>query len=120
MVFHVDVNVGDPVVPMPGSVELPRLRGGIVSLLGYPLAMVRAEKVVTMLERGEVNTRWRDFADLWTLSNHHPVNGTDLQKALNEVAQYRHAELGLLQDALDGYADIAQNTWAAWRRRKRL
>jgi hypothetical protein len=48
MSFHVDVNVGDPVVPVPGSVVLPRLRGGVLTLLGYPLAMVHAEKIVTM------------------------------------------------------------------------
>lgn len=34
MAFHVDVNAGDPVVPEPGSVSLPRLRGGVLMLLG--------------------------------------------------------------------------------------
>ncbi|WP_207781947.1 nucleotidyl transferase AbiEii/AbiGii toxin family protein [Phytoactinopolyspora limicola] len=116
--FHVDVNVGDPIWPEPTVVSVPRLRGGDpIEVTGYPLHMVHAEKIVTAVQRGTVNTRWRDFADLWTLSNHHPVNGADLQNALNEVAQYRRAELGLLRDALDGYADIAQNKWAAWRRR---
>jgi hypothetical protein len=35
-----------------------------VHILGYPLPMVIAEKMVTALERGPANTRWRDFGDV--------------------------------------------------------
>jgi hypothetical protein len=55
--FHVDVNVGDPVWPNPGLVEVPRLLGGVITVTGYPLSMVLAEKIVTALQRGSVNTR---------------------------------------------------------------
>jgi hypothetical protein len=82
MMFHVDVNVGDPVVPRPRQVEVPRLRGGILTVLGYPLAMVRAEKIVTMLERGEANTRWRDFADVYLLAQLHDADGDELTAAM--------------------------------------
>jgi hypothetical protein len=64
--FHIDVSVGDPVWPAPGSVELPRLLGGSLRLLGYPLAMVYAEKIATAVQRGQANTRWRDFADIYS------------------------------------------------------
>lgn len=73
MVFHVDVNVGDPVVPPERSVELPRLLGGMLRIAGYPLAMVHAEKILTAVERGTANTRWRDFADIATLAVHHDI-----------------------------------------------
>ncbi len=45
--FHVDVNVGDPITPPPGNVVIPRLLGGKLTVRGYPLAMVFAEKAVT-------------------------------------------------------------------------
>src|ERR1035437_2247941 len=61
--FHVDVNVGDPFVPLPAQVEVPRLLGGAITVRGYPLSMVFAEKIVTAVQRGTVNTRWRDYAD---------------------------------------------------------
>lgn len=48
------------------------LGGEPLALSGYPLPMVYAEKLVTALQRGTVNTRWRDFADVWTLSGAHP------------------------------------------------
>ncbi|TDO40131.1 hypothetical protein C8E87_3840 [Paractinoplanes brasiliensis] len=38
------------------------LRGGELAINGYPLPMVYAEKIVTMLERGTANTRWRDYS----------------------------------------------------------
>jgi hypothetical protein len=70
----VDVNVGDPIWPEPEVVSLPGLRGGEgIELVGYPLHVVHAEKLVTAVQCGTPNTRWRDFADVWTLSNRHPV-----------------------------------------------
>lgn len=39
---------------------------------GYPLAMVYSEKIVTAVARGTVNTRWRDFADMYLLARRHP------------------------------------------------
>jgi len=52
MRFHVDVNVGDPIWPRPAKVQFPRLLGGNISLLGYPIPMVLAEKIVTASQRG--------------------------------------------------------------------
>jgi len=117
--FHVDVNVGDPIVPSPTFVSVPRLIGGEpIRLKGYPLHMVHAEKIVTAVQRGVANTRWRDFGDIWTLSCSRAVAGADLQKAIREVARFRRAELIALSDVLDGYAELAQARWAAWRSRQ--
>ena len=119
--FHIDVNVGDPVSPAPALVSVPRLLGGDpLALSGYPLPMVHAEKLVTALQRGTVNTRWRDFADVWTLSGHHPVNGDEVQTALRVVAEHRRVQLARLADVLDGYAALAQGKWGAWRRKQQM
>ncbi|WP_427885780.1 nucleotidyl transferase AbiEii/AbiGii toxin family protein [Kribbella sp. GL6] len=116
--FHVDVNVGDPIWPAPTTVQVPRLRGGDpIRIAGYPLHMVHAEKIVTAVQRGTANTRWRDFGDIYTLARRHPISGSDLQRAIQEVAHGRGATLAPLADVLDGYARIAQTRWAAWRRR---
>jgi hypothetical protein len=117
--FHVDVNVGDPIMPEPQTVELPRLLGGSVKLRGYPLPMVHAEKVVTAVSRGTANTRWRDFGDVYTLARAHPIDAAELAQAFARVAAHRQVTLARLADALDGYADLAQARWAAWRRRQK-
>ncbi|VXC13297.1 nucleotidyl transferase AbiEii/AbiGii toxin family protein [Aeromicrobium sp. 9AM] len=116
--FHIDVNFGDPIWPNPETVSVPRLRGGVpIRLAGYPLHMVHAEKIVTAVQRGTVNTRWRDFGDIWTLSNRHAIGGSDLESAIDHVADHRKAEIAPLRDVLDGYADYGQAKWSAWRRK---
>jgi len=117
---HVDINIGDPIWPAPRTVELPRLLGGTITLAGYPLSMVYAEKIITALQRGTVNTRWRDFADLFILTRRHTLEGAELQRALAEVASYRRASLEPLATTLTGYATLAQSRWAAWRRKHHL
>lgn len=118
--FHVDVNVGDPIWPAPTTVAVPRLRGGTpIELAGYPMHMVHAEKIVTAVQRGTANTRWRDFGDIWSLSRLHVIHADELNHAIEEVARYRNARLAPLADVLDGYADLAQGRWSAWRRRSR-
>jgi hypothetical protein len=118
--FHIDINVGDAVDPPPGPVTLPRLLGGDLIVTGYPLAMVHAEKIVTMIQRRDANTRWRDFADVYTLSHSHSIGGTQLHSSLLTVAAHRQAPMIPLSRALRGMAVAAQPKWAAWRRKQRM
>ena len=119
--FHVDVNVGDPIWPAPADISLPRLLGEEpIGLRGYPLEMVLAEKIVTVLQRGQASTRWRDFGDIYLLTRRYMFQANELRQALRAVADYRHVEISSLDDALDGYAEIGQTRWAAWRRRLEL
>jgi hypothetical protein len=120
LAFHVDVNVGDPVWPAPQRIVLPRLLEGQIVLAGYPLPMVYAEKLVTAVQRGVANTRWRDFADIYTLTGRHDVDGDELAPAIEHVAQHRGVRLVPLRRVLDGYASLAQRRWLAWRRKQRL
>ncbi len=121
LVFHVDVNVGDPVWPAPTLVAVSRLLSPEpLSLSGYPIAMVLAEKIVTALQRGTANTRWRDFADLYVLAHRHVIVGAELQRAVEEVAAYRVVPLLPLEGVLMGFDALGQSRWAAWRRRHGL
>lgn len=119
--FHVDVNVGDAIWPAPSVVQLPRLLGGRpIEVIGYPLAMIFAEKAVTAIQHGTTNTRWRDFADIWTLSRRYAMTSTDLSGAIDAVARHRGIELLPLSAALSDYSGFAQPKWQAWRRRLSL
>jgi hypothetical protein len=120
LTFHVDVNVGDPVWPAPQPVELPRLLGGHITVYGYPLPMVLAEKIITALHRGTANTRWRDFVDIYRLTRRHAVSAEELTGALSTVAEYRAVPLEPLTTVLDGYPAIAQTRRARWRIKQRL
>jgi hypothetical protein len=84
---EVDVNVGDPVTPGPVELEYPGLLEGSFHLLGYPIATVMAEKLVTMIDRGAATTRERDFADVLLLTRRHSMEAADLLAALQATLQ---------------------------------
>lgn len=119
--FHVDVNLGDPIQPPPVLVDLPRLLGGEpVRLLGYPMAMVLAEKLVTMVERAEANTRWRDFADVYRLAGDPTLDAAELRRAIAAVAAFRGVRLRSLDAFRETLPPLAQGRWAAWRSKQQL
>lgn len=121
LLFHVDVNVGDPVWPGAEDVQLPRLLDDEpIVVRGYPVTMVLAEKIVTAMQRGTANTRWRDFADIVLLARLHPIHGPELHRAIRDVAAFRQAPLRALREVLQGFAHLAQPNWRVWRRRQRL
>ena len=121
LVFQADVNVGDPVVPSPVRTALPTLLGDQkLELLAYPEEMVVAEKLVTALQRGRANTRWRDFADLVLLLGSTDIAPSSLAAAVREVARHRRTPVRTLADALEGMAEEAQPRWTAWWSRQGL
>lgn len=90
-----------------------------LTLDGYSAELVLAEKIVTALQRGTANTRWRDFVDIAALSRT-VINVDRLRESIRRVADHRSTPIITLAEALDGYADIAQPRWAAWRRKQQL
>ena len=82
--------------------------------------MVLAEKIVTAMERGTANTRWRDFVDITRLSELVPIDSSELRRAIEMVANHRAVQIRPLAETLDGYPQIAQTKWAAWRRKQQL
>ncbi len=91
--FHVDVNVGDPIEPAPEATSVPRILGGTIDVLGYSVEMVIAEKLVTAVQRGTANTRWRDFVDLHRIARSRRLPGAQLVASTRLVADYRQATL---------------------------
>ena len=116
----IDVNFGDPIWPAPRLIDLPRVVPlGLppVMLLGYPLTMVLAEKIVTAIDRGIANTRWRDFADVYTLARLHPIDAGEFRASMETVAEYRKVTLAPLLPALALMGERAQQKYRAWRTR---
>lgn len=117
----IDVSFGDPIWPTPRRIEVPSLLTDVdtpVVINGYPLHMVVAEKTVTALQRGEANTRWRDFADILTISRTQIIESAELHSALNIVAQHREQNLNPLLPELGNMSVRAQQPWVRWRSRQ--
>ena len=118
--LHIDVNFGDPIWPEATQATLPLLLGGTLQVRGYPDHMVLAEKIVTAVDRGGANMRWRDFVDIAAIIESRSLRQADLASAIDVVADHRRVTMSPLADVLIGMADIAQPKWAAWRRKQRL
>jgi len=113
-----DISTGDPIVPPPVKVTLPRVLGEPIEILGYAPETTVAEKGVTILERGTTSTRWRDYIDIVQLANEHGVDNDVLLDAARAVARYRQVVLRPVAPSVEGYADVGQVKWAAWRRKE--
>lgn len=112
--LRVDISVGDPVTPEPSLVSYPGLLGEPFALVGYPPEAVLAEKIVTILDRGELMTRERDWADIYLLAGRLDIDGDVLSASIDAVIAYRGSVRRPLQAAVGDLARIRQPNWAAY------
>lgn len=109
--LRIDVNVGDPVTPAPTVVSYPALRGEPFRVLAYPIETVLAEKLVTIMARGDTTTRDRDFADVLLLAGHHDIDAASMSAAIAATAAFRQVELRPLSDTLRALGRDRQGDW---------
>ena len=82
--FPVDIGFGDPLVPGPTRVQLPTLLNmSPPELLAYSRESVIAEKFHAMVLLGELNSRMKDFYDVWLLARQVEFEGAMLAKAIS-------------------------------------
>ncbi|WP_030546469.1 nucleotidyl transferase AbiEii/AbiGii toxin family protein [Streptomyces albus] len=118
--LQLDVSFGDPVTPGPRTIDYPQqLAPGSFQLFGYPLTTVIAEKLSTAISLGDLNTRDRDYADLYRLLTLNNLDGEELATALTATAAHRGIELRPLSSVITGLAERRQSSYAAWRRRQK-
>ena len=80
---QIDFGFGDVVVPEPIWIELPDLLGmGAPRLLGYTPESAIAEKLQALVALDILNTRIKDFYDIWNLSRGMDFEGATLAKAI--------------------------------------
>lgn len=88
--MQVDVGFGDVVVPAPMAIDYPVLLGmPSPRLRAYPPEAVIAEKLQAMIHLGELNSRMKDFLDVWTLCRHGAVKPSGLRKAIQATFAHR-------------------------------
>jgi hypothetical protein len=115
----IDINFGDPVTPAAKLIDFPQLlTGEPFGLLGYPIETVVAEKLCTAIVLADLNTRERDYADLYRLLGTHDITGAQARDALLNTAAFRGARLALLSDVLGNLAQRRQAAYMAWRRKQ--
>lgn len=116
--LKLDINIGDPITPAPQLCELPSQRPDTppVTILGYPVETVLAEKTSTAIALGEANTRVRDYVDVYTLTGKHSIALTTMRAALTATATCRGVVLKPLSDVVGEFSDVRQPAYDAFRR----
>jgi len=117
--LQIDIGFGDPVYPdakeadFPGLLDFPSPR-----LLCYSRESTIAEKLAAMVKLGELNSRMKDFYDIWLLARQFDFNGADLAEAFRLTFAQRHTEIPETVAAFSvGFAHAKQRQWQAFRQR---
>lgn len=122
--MQLDVGFGDVVVPPGRKIVYPTLLDfPAPRLCGYSRESTIAEKFETMVKLGELNSRMRDFYDIWLLSQQFDFKGQLLSKAIERTFSRRGRELpvklGPLVKALIE-DDPKETQWRGFIRKSRL
>ncbi|MDP9353064.1 MAG: nucleotidyl transferase AbiEii/AbiGii toxin family protein [Chloroflexota bacterium] len=112
--LELDVRFGDPIRPKETPYPTLLEESPDFSLLAYPLESLLAEKIETMIARGDANTRVRDYADVLLLSQTHSVEARELAVSLATTAAYRGTELVPLSEVLGSLPATRQRAWEAF------
>lgn len=81
---QIDIGFGDAVVPGPDEVHYPVILGEMPGphLHVYPRYTVVAEKLEALTSLGMLNSRMKDYFDLWILAKHSDFDGQILSRAV--------------------------------------
>ncbi len=117
--MQIDIGFGDIVYPGPQRAELPcMLDAPAPSLLCYSRESAIAEKFEAMLTLGELNSRMKDFYDIWLLSRQFAFEYEKLAEAVKLTLKQRGTELAEPIDAFsEAFIASRQPLWAAFRKR---
>lgn len=94
VMVHLDVGFGDMVFPSELDVKYPTiLNFPAPALKGYTPESMIAEKFQAMIKLGELNSRMKDFYDIWLLSKQFDFNGHILSEAIRKTFKIRKTEI---------------------------
>lgn len=92
--MQIDVGFGDVISPDPQILSYPTiLEHSAPQLQGYTHESVIAEKLETMFKRGMLNSRMKDFFDIWTLSQQFSFSSKKLVNAVKATFNQRGTDL---------------------------
>ena len=122
--MQLDIGFGDAVFPAAQEMAYPTILDFPAPRLRmYPRETVVAEKLEAMVFLGTVNSRMKDFFDIWLLARQFDFTGPDLAGSIARTFERRGTRLDANPAALTAAftnAETTQNQWAAFIRRSNL
>lgn len=117
--MQIDVGFDDIVHPEPVETEFPTLLDSPVpKLLCYSRESAIAEKFEAMLKLGELNSRMKDFFDIWLLSRQFDFDGKELTEAMRLTLEHRGTDIPEIITAFSKeFIEDKQIQWKAFHKR---
>lgn len=92
--MQIDMAFGDVIYPKPKSIDYPVILDlPKPHLKGYPAESVVSEKFETTVKLGLLNSRMKDFYDIWLMMRQFNFDGADLTEALKKTFKHRKTPL---------------------------
>jgi hypothetical protein len=117
--MQIDIGFGDVVYPGPEVSDLPTMLDyPAPRLLCYSKESAIAEKLEAMVKLGLLNSRMKDFYDIWLLSRHFDFEGTNLGEAIRQTFERRGTQLpGEIEAFTEPFLNAKETQWTAFRKR---
>jgi hypothetical protein len=94
--IQIDIGFGDVIVPSPSTVSYPAILDfPAPELKGYTMESTIAEKFQAMVKLGVLNSRMKDFYDIWILSRTFDFKGEILAEAIEKTFANRNTPVNL-------------------------
>lgn len=123
--MQIDVGFGDVIYPKPKIIyypvilDLPKPR-----LKGYPLETVVSEKLEAIIKLGLLNSRMKDFYDIWLMMRRFNFDGSSLVEAIKRTFEHRKTDLPrekpLFADEIYDEKSDRQILWKAFLRKNAI
>ena len=118
-----DITTGDSIYPNVSRRKITRcFDTDVIDIFSYPLETVLAEKIETIITRGILNTRPRDFYDVYILTKTQGYNAETLRKAIFATAEHRgtkaimEAETNNRLAVIENSSEL-QSQWAKYQKK---
>ncbi len=116
--LQIDISFADEITPAITEFNyptlLPKLGMDPFKLRGYPFETSIAEKFETMVDKGEINSRMKDFYDIWVMIQQFEIPGKTLAEAINNTFNARKTSIpvGLPVALTTNFAGVKSPDWA--------
>ena len=119
IVMQVDIGFGDIIYPEPEKAHLPTMLDfPAARLFCYSRESTIAEKFEAMVKLGFLNSRMKDFYDIWLLSRVFHFTGRDLAAAIRLTFERRKTIFPVIIEAFsEDFIIEKQTQWSAFHRR---
>lgn len=122
--MQIDIGFSDVLASRAERVDYPTILEEVKGprLKGYPRESIVSEKFHAMIRHAQLNSRFKDYYDIWLIAQHFEFEGSSLQRAIEKTFAKRNTELpterpvGLTSD----FARTNQERWTGFLRKLKI